>query len=148
MVHTVLAMMTAAVLIFAADPVKTAVEGAPTAAQIIEKPKWKYLPGNEELSCYFPQRALSLGRTSGEAALDCVVDDRGWLHDCKTVQESPAKLSFGAAASAVATKILVLEPADGDGQPVAGRRVAVTLKFNFKEAGSCARFAKNQHAGG
>jgi hypothetical protein len=49
---------------------------------------------------------------------------------------------------AVAERVLVLEPSDEHGEPVAGRRVAVQVNFNFADPGSCSRFAKKRHPSG
>lgn len=142
-----IAISAVAVLMLAAQTSNPSTDAPPTPTRptMIDAPRWKYLPGTQELSCFFPERALSVGRTSGEADLACTADARGWLSHCQIVKETPEKFGFGAAATVVATRLLVMDTVDVQGSPVAGRPVGVRVRFSFSDPGSCSRFLKNQH---
>jgi protein TonB len=50
---------------------------------------------------YFPAKAQAAGVT-GTASLDCLVEEGGWLTDCRVMSEEPIGFDFGATALAMA----------------------------------------------
>lgn len=75
---------------------------------------------------YYPRAALEQG-LSGQAVIECLVDERGRL-DCTTKHEAPLGGGFGDAAIRM-THEFRIAPQTRDGQSTAGGRVRLCFGF-------------------
>jgi periplasmic protein TonB len=99
-------------------------------ARLIVDPKWLSRPSADEMSRFYPDRAIDLGLT-GEATLFCGVVASGKLTDCRVVSETPAGARFGDAALKLAS-FFRMSPRTVDGQPVDGGLTRITIAFRLK----------------
>lgn len=79
----------------------------------------------ENADRYYPEAAQRAG-LSGRAVLDCEVDTKGWLWDCKIVREEPQGVGFGPAALRL-VPLLRLTNAAG------GKRTEVPITFKLPQ---------------
>ena len=87
---------------------------------------WTRKPTGEELALHIPTEARGL---IGRAILDCVVTAAGRLSDCRVTSDDTS----GQGLSAVVIKLAPYfraAPLSKSGVPVAGRRVAIPVRFN------------------
>lgn len=75
---------------------------------------------------YYPRAALEQG-LSGQAVVECLVDERGRL-DCTTTLEAPLGAGFGDAAIRM-TREFRIAPRTRDGQSTAGGRARFCFGF-------------------
>jgi protein TonB len=75
---------------------------------------------------YYPRAALEQG-LSGQAVIDCLVDERGRL-DCTTTREAPLGAGFGDAAIRMSREFRIA-PQTRDGQTTAGGRARLCFGF-------------------
>jgi protein TonB len=99
----------------------------PKPPAIITKPDWVRLPGPDEYSQYYPERASRLG-VGGRVTLSCSVNANGTLSGCEVASESPSDQEFGSAALKM-SKYFKMRPMTQDGQPVAGAKITIPLTF-------------------
>ncbi|NUN67777.1 energy transducer TonB [Pseudanabaena biceps] len=107
------------------------VEAGPAAAPVIANPDWRRRPTTDQLARAYPESALSRG-VSGSATLNCVVTASGAITDCRVIAETPVGQGFGRAAERL-SRYFVMNPRTVDGDPVAGARVSIPLRFNAPE---------------
>lgn len=107
------------------------VEAGPAAAPVIANPDWRRRPTPDQLARACPERALSRG-VSGSATLNCVVTASGAVTDCQIIAETPVGQGFGRAAERL-SRYFAMNPRTVDGDPVAGARVLIPLRFNAPE---------------
>lgn len=109
----------------------TAIATPPAPSKVIANPAWITRPSAEQLSQFYPPRALEDG-LSGEATLDCVVTATGQLTHCVTSGETPRNHGF-AQAALKAAGIFRMSPRTVDGQPVEGGTVHIPIHFAVKD---------------
>jgi TonB family protein len=113
-----------------ADPVSRVpvayVAPAP-AAPVVVKPDWVAKPTGVEFADAYPADALKAD-LDGAATLACAVSLEGRLTDCKVADETPAQAGFGEAALKLSERFQ-LKPMSRDGQPVAGGRIRIPIRF-------------------
>jgi periplasmic protein TonB len=98
-------------------------------ARLIVDPKWLSRPSAEEMSRYYPERAIDLDLT-GQATLFCSVVASGKLADCRVVSETPAGAKFGDAALKLAS-FFRMSPRTVDGKPVDGGLTRISIAFKL-----------------
>jgi TonB family protein len=115
---------------WAQAPAQATPANAPAASEgrLITNPEWLRKPGPEELSYYWPSGAL----TSGSVTLSCTVTEEGRLVDCRTSDEYPSGLGFGAAALKI-SQFFQMKPKMVDGKPVGGGAFSTHIVFNFAD---------------
>jgi protein TonB len=97
--------------------------------RLIVDPKWLSRPSAEELSRYYPERAIDQGLT-GQATLFCGVVASGKLSDCRVIDETPAGAKFGDAALKLAN-FFRMSPRTIDGKPVDGGLTRISIAFKL-----------------
>ncbi|MEO7643279.1 MAG: energy transducer TonB [Ramlibacter sp.] len=105
-----------------------AVSSAPMGP--ITDPQWESLqvyPG--EIEKYYPPTALAAG-VRGVVAIECTVDSKGRLEDCKALRETPEGMQFGAAAIKLAARFR-MKTKTRSGASAVGRVVRMPIEFNF-----------------
>ena len=100
---------------------------APPAAPVLVKPDWVAKPTGADFADAYPADALK-ANLNGAATLACAVSLEGRLTDCKVVDEAPAQAGFGAAALKLSERFQ-LKPMTRDGQPVAGGKIRIPIRF-------------------
>jgi protein TonB len=100
---------------------------APT--RLIVDPKWLSQPSADEMSRYYPERAIDRGLT-GQATLFCSVVASGKLADCRVIDQTPAGAGFGDAALKLAT-FFRMSPRTVDGKPVDGGLTRISIAFKL-----------------
>lgn len=88
---------------------------------------WKRSPEALDFAAEYPEKARRKNK-SGVSSVECRVDDLGRLAQCRVVSESPRGCGFGDAQIRVMQRLEV-EPLTKDGQPVAGGRLLLSLKW-------------------
>jgi protein TonB len=97
--------------------------------RLIVDPKWLSRPSAEEMSRYYPERAIDQGLT-GQATLFCSVVASGKLADCRVIEETPAGARFGDAALKLAA-FFRMSPRTVDGKPVDGGLTRISIAFKL-----------------
>ena len=98
--------------------------------RLIVDPKWLSQPSADQMSRFYPDRAIDQGLT-GEATLFCGVVASGKLTDCRVVSETPTGARFGDAALKLAA-FFRMSPRTVDGQPVDGGLTRISIAFRLK----------------
>lgn len=91
----------------------------------VTRPDWKRRPDADDLKKLYPREANG---ATGQTAASCLIDAKGAVSDCTVIHEAPLGLGFGDATLKLARKFR-LRTLDGDGQPVAGRRVNLPVTW-------------------
>jgi TonB family protein len=95
------------------------------AAQLIQQAQWIERPDAQDFARYYPADALMRG-VSGRVVLECLIADDGRLQ-CAIAEEEPADANFALAALGIARSFRMAPRVDG--QPSAGKRVRVPIRF-------------------
>ncbi|WP_293350282.1 TonB family protein [Phenylobacterium sp.] len=106
----------------------TDASGAFAPPEFITQPRWRERPTPTEIFRAYPEMARAKG-LAGNAVIDCKVEARGKLADCKTHEEDPAGLGFGGAALTLMPKF-ELDEVDSYGLKVQGRRIRVPVRLS------------------
>jgi hypothetical protein len=103
---------------------------------LVTDPDWDHQPSGDDLSRYFPEKAMSRG-IAGRSLIACRVAADGYLHKCLVLDEAPVDQNFGDAAVRMAEKRLFhMKPMSLMGRPVAGQVVFIPVYFVPPEATS------------
>lgn len=124
------------------EAVKEPVKAPPTVATAPPPPpevrrisqsnvRWKRAPKPEDFASEYPERATRLEK-SGKSAIECTVDDRGKLTQCRVISEDPPGFGFGDAQIRAMRRLEAL-PQTVDGQPVAGGLIRLAIKWQLPE---------------
>lgn len=98
---------------------------------VIERPDWIQKPDGDDVNYHYPARA-SRENVGGRVVLRCLVQETGYVTDCKVVEETPVGYEFGAAGLGLSTKFR-MRPMSADGMPVRGATVMIPLRFQPAE---------------
>ncbi len=127
-------------------PVEEPIKAPPTAAVAPPPPpaapagprtiqsknvKWKRKPQSSDFADNYPERAQRLEK-EGTSTIACIVNERGKLTECQVVEEDPAGYGFGQA-HITAMKRLEAEPQQLNGEPVAGGRLTLKVRWTLPE---------------
>ena len=108
----------------------TVVAPATVPASLLADPAWVRLPTLASIIRVYPGAADRI-QMPGRATMRCHADDRGYLSRCVVLSERPDGLGFGKAALFLQTEFK-LRTLAGDGTPVQGHLVDVTIEFTPK----------------
>lgn len=106
----------------------TDASGAFAPPEFITQPRWRERPTPTEVLRAYPQAARATGQ-AGNVVIDCKVEARGKLLDCKMHEEDPAGLGFGDAALTLVPKFK-LDEVDSYGLKVEGRRIRLPVRLS------------------
>lgn len=112
-------------------PAPYAPPSPPPSGSVIARPDWVRKPNGDDLSRFYPDRAMRLER-EGSATIQCVVEATGALTGCVIVAESPRDFGFGDAALKL-SRLFKMRPVTQDGQPVGGARVRIPMVFRLPD---------------
>jgi hypothetical protein len=107
----------------APDGVVTLVDGM---FRVDTPPDWLRKPTQNDVMVVWPKSAWAR-HLGGRAVIGCLISLQGALFDCVTLEESPARENFGAAAIALTPQFL-MKPAKLKGEPVVSQ---VNIPINF-----------------
>lgn len=91
-------------------------------------PDWLHKPTGQDMAKYYPEKAQRDAQP-GRAIIDCDVTAKGFLDNCRVVDEFPASYAFGAAALKLGG-IFRIDPKTVDVNDPARSRVIVPIIFN------------------
>ncbi len=106
----------------------TDTSGAFVPPEFITQPRWRERPTPTDMFRAYPETARATGE-AGSGVLDCKVEARGKLADCKIYEEDPAGLGFGEAALTLVSKFK-LDEVDSYGLKVEGRRIRLPVRLS------------------
>ncbi len=102
----------------------TDVAGAPTTIdKPVIHPAWTRLPSAGDFARLRPVRARG---AKGVVTARCLIDEAGEFTSCDVILENPAGKGFGEATVKL-SKLFKMKTTDGDGLPVAGRRLTLPV---------------------
>ena len=93
------------------------------AEEYVVHPRWTHLPSTQDLQSLYPRHVHGI---TAQVRAVCVVDDKGGLDNCDVISESPSGHGFGASTIKL-SKFFQMRLTDGDGEPVAGRKLALPV---------------------
>ena len=99
----------------------------PVSAREVRDPAWVYSPYDAWAVAFTPMDAAR-STVAGEAGVLCKVIGSGALANCWLEREEPKGWGFGEAALKLLTRAR-MKPQAANGEPVADRPIAITLKF-------------------
>jgi TonB family protein len=91
----------------------------------VVRPYWTNRPTRDDLERLYPHKAKGV---QGDVKVDCLIDENGRFTSCDVVSESPSGLGFGDSTIAL-SKLFRMKPVDGDGLPVAGRKLRLPVRW-------------------
>jgi TonB family protein len=98
---------------------------SPGASPTTPHPNWVRKPTGQDIADVYPARAQRDG-VSGRAVMTCTLDQRGRLHDCGIVDETPPGYGFGSAELKLAGKFRApITP----GMETGGAKVSIPVTF-------------------
>jgi TonB family protein len=106
----------------------TDASGAFAPPEFVTQPRWRERPTPTEIFRAYPEQARATGQ-AGTGVIDCRVEARGKLADCKIHEEDPVGLGFGEAALTLMPKFK-LDEVDSYGLKVEGRRIRLPVRLS------------------
>ena len=85
----------------------------------VTRPLWTRRPTQNDLVKFYPPGISGIKAT---VLARCLIDATGKFSSCDILQEEPARMGFGEATIRL-SKLFQMKPADGEGMPVAGRKL-------------------------
>ena len=99
----------------------------PARTPLVVQPDYRRKPSLEDILRYYPPAAAKKS-LPGQATIDCVVDVRGALTNCRVVSEEPVGEGFGEGALAM-SPIFKMRPMTVDGVATGGAKVRIPIHF-------------------
>lgn len=105
---------------------------AATPSDLLRDAEWESRPSNYEIEYIYPDRALREA-VIGRVGMICTVTADGRMEACAVESADPAGYEFEAAALR-STHLYIVKRLTKSGQPVAGRKIRITLNFVLQRA--------------
>jgi protein TonB len=102
--------------------------GSPTTAEgdaYIVRQIWIRRPSAADLERFYPKGA---GAVTADVRADCTVDDNSAFKTCEIVSEDQPGKGFGQNTTRL-PRLFRMRAIDGDGAPVAGRKVRLPVRW-------------------
>jgi TonB family protein len=93
-------------------------------------PYWVRRPTADDMMTVWPSKSTF---TSGKATVECKVNTRGVLFDCKVLTEEPEGAGFGSAAIALTPQFLMKPPMVNGALVEARVRIPMTFRAPFRD---------------
>jgi TonB family protein len=100
-------------------------------SRVLERPTWTESINPAFMNALYPAAAKAAGLKTGVGEVNCAVDARGKLSDCRITRQQPEAVGFGAAALTVA-EIMAMNIWTKGGDPVDGLRFTLPVRFNWQ----------------
>jgi len=99
-------------------------------ARYLKRPLWVQTISPDANKATFPEAAAKAGLKTGSAVVDCVLNEKGALTQCKVASESTPDVGFGQMAQQIA-QVFVANPWTEDGLPADGAHVRMPIQMNY-----------------
>ena len=99
------------------------VGAAITLDKPVVHPLWTQLPSAGDYARLYPRQTRGI---KGAVTARCLIDEAGRFTACDIIQETPARRGFGKATVEL-SKLMKMKTTDGDGFPVAGRKLTLPV---------------------
>jgi TonB family protein len=110
----------------------SAIDAAETPVPVVRqltRPNWVSRPTGDDMARAYPREAQRVG-AGGTGYLDCRVSETGELVACSVIDKNPAFLHIGEGVLRL-QKLFRMQPIDAEGQPVAGARVRIPVRYTL-----------------
>jgi hypothetical protein len=93
---------------------------------LVMHPHWTKRPSWDDLRKLYPKGVRGV---TADVVASCRIDDQGRFTSCDIVRESPSGLGFGESTIRL-SKLFQMRTIDGDGSPVAGRKLSLPVRWD------------------
>jgi hypothetical protein len=115
----------------AAGSNSAATDAATKADNPVTHPIWTRRPSQNDLMRLYPRGVRGIRAT---VVASCLIDVAGKFSSCEITREDPGQMGFGDATIRL-SKLFQMKATDGDGAPVAGRRLVLPVVWYAEYGG-------------
>jgi hypothetical protein len=114
--------------VFVASLLGTTPDASAQGESLVMHPHWTKRPSWDDLRKLYPKAVRGV---TANVEASCRIDDQGRFTSCDIVKESPSGLGFGESTVRI-SKLFQMKAIDGDGSPVAGRRLSLPVRWDAR----------------